>query len=318
MNIKLALTGTIISIALLSGCAQTSPQAPKIELLETKPQAQVVNIPTGKSSFIYRDAKGREIKVFSYKPASFAATSTIWFTMHGLGREAEKTRDEWLAAADINGLLILAPEFSEANFPKSADYTFGDINGADFSRSNYATIESLFDSAVAATSSTQKVYGLYGHSAGGQFIQKMMMLMPTVRADFAIAANAGWYLLPTCNEISGAAAAFPYSFAKGPYSVADCPAALARGLSRNVLILLGAEDREPNHPQLSKTVGAMLQGTNRFDRGSFFIEQMRIAGEAQKKAHAWKAQVVPGIGHDASLMAQSALFITYRPTRVRR
>ena len=77
--------------------------------------AAPMSIATGKSSFIFRDAKGRNIKVFSYKPTSFKPTSTIWFTMHGLGRDAEKTRDEWLSAADQNGLLILAPEFSEPN-----------------------------------------------------------------------------------------------------------------------------------------------------------------------------------------------------------
>ncbi len=315
-----AFVASALCSAFLFGCAQTkfdvesASRSPIIGRL----QAQAVSIPSGKSSFIYRDAKGRDIRVFSYKPERFTADTTIWFTMHGLDRDAEKTRDEWLVAADLNGLLILAPEFSAAAFPKQADYTVGEITGSDFSKSSYASIENIFDSALAATLSNQKTYRMFGHSAGGQFVQKMMMLAPTVRADFAIAANAGWYLLPTCAEIAGGAAAYPYSFANGPYAPADCPAALARGMSRNVLVLLGAEDRDPAHPQLSKTAGAMLQGNHRFDRGTFFIEQMRIAGEAQKKAHSWKAQVVPSIGHSASEMAQSALFLTYRPSRVRR
>lgn len=299
---------------IINGCAKTGSigsEDPKIGLFGV----QAVEIPTGKSSFFYRDAKGRDVKVFSYKAANFTATSTIWFTMHGLAREAENTRDEWLVAADLNGLLILAPEFSEAAFPKSADYTISEINGADFSKSNYATIEGIFDSTLAATGSQQKVYGMYGHSAGGQFIQKMMMLMPTVRTDYAVTANSGWYLLPSCTKVPNEVAAFPYSFADGPYSAADCPAALTRGLSRNVLVLLGAEDRDPAHPQLSKTAGAMMQGSTRFERGAFFIDQMRKAGEAQNKAHRWKAQVVPSVGHDASQMAQSAVFLAYRPTR---
>ncbi len=266
---------------------------------------------------MHRDAMGRDIRVFSYKPESFSRDAAIWFTMHGLHRDAEKARDEWLTAADQNGLLILAPEFSEANFPKSADYTLGKVTGDDFSRSNYAAIEHIFDSAVAATSSNEKSYSIFGHSAGGQFVQKMLLLMPKLRVNFAISANPGWYVLPTCTEVAGEAAAFPYSFAQGPYSIEKCPAALARGLSRNVLLMLGAEDWDATHPQLSKTAGAMLQGANRFDRGIFFMEKMRRASEVQQKNHTWRVQVVPGVGHNASEMAQSAIFLTYRTSRRR-
>jgi poly(3-hydroxybutyrate) depolymerase len=316
----IAIAGISALFSIVAGCAQSAPRTPEIARIEASPttQKQLAAIPSGKSSFIHRDAKGREIKVFSYKPQSFSPDSAIWFAMHGIGRDAEKTRDEWLVAADQNGLLILAPEFSEASFPKSADYTMGEINGDDFSQSSYSAIENIFDSAVAATSSNQKAYRIFGHSAGGQFVQKMMMLMPTVRADFAIAANPGWFLMPSCAAIAGEVAAFPYSFAGGPYSAEKCPSALARGLSRNVMLMLGAEDRDPAHPQLSKTAGAMLQGSNRFERGTFFIEQMRKAGEAGKLGHMWKAQVVPGVGHNGHEMAQSAIFITYRPSRNRR
>ncbi len=316
--IAIASTSSLLSI--LCGCAQSAPKNLEIGRLATNSvtQTQLAEIPKGKSSFKHRDAKGREITVFSYKPESFTPDTAIWFTMHGIGRDAEKTRDEWLVAADLNGLLILAPEFSEANFPKSADYTMGEVIGDDFSRSSYATVENIFDSAIAATSSNQEAYRIFGHSAGGQFVQKMMMLMPTVRADFAIAANPGWYLMPSCTAIAGEVAAFPYSFANGPYSAEKCPSALARGLSRNVLLLLGAEDRDPAHAQLSKTAGAMLQGSHRFERGTFFIEQMRKAGEAQKTGHLWKVQMVPGVGHNGHEMAQSAIFITYRPSRTRR
>ena len=60
---------------------------------------------------------------------------------------------------------------------------------------SYTIIEDLF-SAVVSMGVQRKGYNIYGHSAGAQFVHRLVQFLPTCRVETAVAANSGWYTMP--------------------------------------------------------------------------------------------------------------------------
>lgn len=140
---------------------------------------------------------------------------------------------------------------------------------------------------------------MYGHSAGAQFVHRFTEFMPRgTHMLRAVAANSGWYTLPTLEGD----AAFPYSFKKAPVNRRKAQLKLALG--RRLIVLLGQKDEGSKH--LRRTKDAMAQGENRFTRGiNFFTTAYAAAAELNVPFH-WSLQTVPLVGHVNRRMALAA------------
>ena len=57
-------------------------------------------------------------------------------------------------------------------------------------------VEHLFDYVREKSGATQDTYLLDGHSAGAQFVQRLVTFLPEARYSRAVAANAGVYVMP--------------------------------------------------------------------------------------------------------------------------
>lgn len=259
----------------------------------------------GRSHVLYEDVSplGDEtINVETYVPAACAAKSCpLVFSLHGLNRNAEAARDNWVAAADRYGLLVAAPHFDKDRFPTRLFQQGGVRDQPDRSKWLYAVIERFFDKALQSGRVAGASYVLFGHSAGAQFVHRMAILMPQARFSTAVSANAGYYTLPV--GMDGASGfSYPYSLDGTPATEADLKAAFAKSL----LVMLGDQDTDPDHPQLNKSKGAEAQGSNRFARGQNF---MAVAGaEARRlgvESH-WREITVPGAAHEQRKMADAA------------
>src|SRR5213083_938444 len=78
-------------------------------------------IPPGKWSFVWKDAKGRAdrpMRVYTYRPRACDTTCPIVIVLHGPRRDASAYRDYWELPADRHRFLVVAPEFSQQNWPK--------------------------------------------------------------------------------------------------------------------------------------------------------------------------------------------------------
>lgn len=221
--------------------------------------------------------------------------------MHGTKRNGETYRDAWLSHARNGRFLLLVPEFTKQEYPNSLGYNLGNM----FSRSgarideaswSFTVIEDLFDHVNAITHNKQSSYSIYGHSAGGQFVHRLMMFKPKARIRTAIAANAGWYTLPTDDT------AFPY----GLKDSGIVSSSVSNSFGKHLIILLGDKDTDPNHKSLRRTNEAMQQGEHRFARGHHFYKTAVTAAEEQNVPLKWQLKVVPGVEHHDSDMSPAA------------
>jgi poly(3-hydroxybutyrate) depolymerase len=245
---------------------------------------------------------GSAMAVWTYRPAALKPDDRILFVMHGVLRNADRYRDDWIAAAEANRFLLVVPEMSQRQFPKDPGYNFGnmvDTAGTAQPADTWAwrSIETVFDAVRSGTGSSRTTYAIYGHSAGAQFVHRMAMFADNPRFDAAIAANAGWYTLPVFDET------FPYGLAKAPIDEARMKANFAKPM----LILLGEADIDPNHRVLRRDAASDRQGTFRLARGQNF---MRVATEQAQRLGvpiAWKLETVPGVAHDSAGMTDAAV-----------
>lgn len=254
---------------------------------------------TGASEASYADPLPATIAVSSYAPPACAAKPCpLLIAIHGMGRNAKGARDDWKDAADRAGFLVLAPRFDKDQFPTRLFQQGGVRGEPDKAKWSFGLIERLFDAARASGRVSGDKYTLFGHSAGAQFVHRMVLLMPDARIATAAVANAGYYTLPA---LAGERA-YPYSLKGTP--VVD--ATLAAALSRPMLVMLGDRDIDPDHHQLNKSRGAEEQGATRFARGEHFMaaasEEARRLGVSLR----WREVVVPGVAHQQSGMAKAA------------
>lgn len=258
--------------------------------------------PAAKIRYTFDGWAGPPLRVYASRPAGLDADRPVVFVMHGTKRNADTYRDQWHDLAMEHDFLLVVPEFSESDFPDSNGYNLGyvlDGNGniRAKSRWSYSAIEKLFDDARRRFGMRAARYAIYGHSAGSQFVHRFIFHVPQARVSRAVAANAGWYMMPDY----GVAA--PYGL--GGSQVTPDMAAAAMALP--VTVLLGDRDTDPEHPSLRRTPEAMAQGPHRLARGERFFETARAWSEAAGAAFNWRLEYVPGADHDNVLMAPAAV-----------
>ncbi|MBV9537368.1 MAG: alpha/beta hydrolase [Acidisphaera sp.] len=234
----------------------------------------------------------------SARPRSCDATSPVLFVHHGMKRNGADYRDYWLKLVDEAGLLAVVPEFSEAAFPGSQWYNYGNRTD-DRHRQNpraqwtYGIDGRLFAALRAAGVTQRDSYAAWGHSAGGQFVHRMVSLGFTERLALAVSANAGTYAMPT-QDID-----FPYGLGG---TDADLPALLRFRL----MVMAGTADTDTTASDFPKGAHAMAQGPTRYARAHAYLDAGRRQAASLGVPFGWAITDVPDVGHDGERMSQAA------------
>ncbi|MEL6538059.1 MAG: hypothetical protein AAFQ98_21755 [Bacteroidota bacterium] len=254
--------------------------------------------------YAYKDSERKSIRVWTYKPETWEDQDKIVFVMHGGGRNADDYLNAWVELAEQNNLLIIAPEF-ESKFAKFAtnDYQEGNLFtffGTDNPKSEwaYTVVENIFDHVKSFNQITNGHYDIFGHSAGGQFVHRMVMLMPESRVRTAIAANAGFYSLPDENL------AFPYGLKRTEVSVSTD---IQEAHQKKLIVLLGELDNDPSLGTFRTTELAMQQGGHRLERGTRFFQANEELSQQNGWEFNWTLDTVKEVGHNYRLMSQHAI-----------
>jgi hypothetical protein len=120
--------------------------------------------------------------------------------------------------------------------------------------------------------------------------------MPDARYERAIAANAGWYTMPTF-EVS-----FPYGLGNAPATEAG----LKRAMGRDLVVILGDEDTGVSDPGLRNTDRARSQGRTRLERGETFHQTALASSRKLGVSLRWRRIVVRDAGHSNRERAAAA------------
>jgi hypothetical protein len=237
----------------------------------------------------------------SARPDRFDAMTPVLIVHHGVGRNGRDYRDYWLRVVDGLGILAIAIEFSEAAFPDYLWYHFGNLHDESgvanpSERWTYGIDERLFASLRAQGVTQRESYGLFGHSAGGQFVHRMLSFGYRKRVAVAVSANAGTYAMPTLDV------AWPFGLGETALD-ADRLRAL---LEFPITVMTGTLDIKTTGRFFPKGPRSMRQGANRHERAHNYVQAGHAAAEVLGARCAWTVLDVPGVGHDGERMSLAA------------
>lgn len=248
---------------------------------------------------------GKTVDIYYYIPSGDIKKMPVQFVMHGMDRNGDKYRDDWIELADKYGFVVLAPQFSLEEFSEQA-YQQGNVvdeSGAFVSPDSmtYPIISEVFHYFLEHSESQAKKYNIYGHSAGAQFVHRYLLFNKTPDVDRAISANAGWYTYPT--EDIG----YPYGMGN---SAALIGTDVDSYYGKNLTILLGEADTLRTE-SLNQSKKADAQGLTRLERGVNFFEFCQNDAGDRDATFKWKKAYVAGVGHSDSKMAPEAARLLY-------
>lgn len=258
---------------------------------------------TGRSAIAYdfTGQPGKSIVLNCYVSEGYAPGKPVVFVQHGMMRNGDDYRDFWIRAADQHGLLIVAPTFPNADFPESEGYNNGvvlDAEGQVTPKDSwiYSVPGRVAEELVSLGLATAGALHIYGHSAGGQFLHRMVSLVGKGPFTSVIAANAGWYSLPTLEA----------DFPAGLGGIGIDEDGLKALLASDLWIMAGVEDAAATADNLPTNPEAIAQGPGRFARAQNYMARGRAAAEALGCAFNWQYTEVPGVAHDGCAMSQAA------------
>ena len=243
----------------------------------------------------------QSMRIYYFKPHRYHADRPVVFVMHGVKRNARDYLNAWKELAQLHNLLVVVPEFSKKQFPGSRSYNLGNVfarGGALNSASewSFTIIDQLFAKFADLFGSACSRYSIFGHSAGAQYVHRMILLSPQSPFDMAIAANAGWYTLPDLNQ------AWPY----GLHGTSLNEDAVLTPFARKLVVLLGEKDNDPHGKYLNRSREAMAQGPHRLARGQNFDAEAKRAAKRLGVSYSWERRTIKSVGHDHRRMAKFA------------
>ena len=248
-----------------------------------------------------------------------------------------------LAGGDAADTLLIVPQFlasadvgAHALPPSTLHWEWTSWMGGDNAEgpaplSSFDVLDAILQTLASReqfASLTEVV--IAGHSGGGQVVQRYAVVTrgeaPLVARGIAlryVVANPSSYVYfdamrPTASGefVAFDATACP-SFNRWKYGLEDLPAYASsdgdsssadalesRYARRDVTVLLGGADCDPQHPALDRSCAAQTQGEHRLGRGLAYARYM--ASRHPEGAAKHRTFVIDGVGHDAKGIFASA------------
>ncbi len=260
-----------------------------------------------RGSFVFDGAAAvaeHPVRTWFLAPEGDASTARILVVIPGAQRNAEDYRDDWDDLVTGHDVIVLVPELLREDYTDE-QYNLanlldrdGEVTASD--ATTFAAVDALVARVAEDVGAHITRYDLFGHSAGAQFVHRMVEY-DGGRIDRAVAANAGWYTVPDPDL------PFPYGLDGGP----DDEVANGDAFARDLVVLLGADDIDPEDDYLRHDEGSDRQGNTRLERGLTFYREARLAAAALDADFAWRLDVVPGVAHNHTEMAAAAAALLF-------
>ena len=279
-----------------------------------------ITIKKGSGNFLIEGGSGhkeKRIKVFYHSPSHFNKDSKVLILLPGAGRNANDYRDAWIHASETYNILVLSLEYSETFYPQFWNYNLAGmltdvkINDqrtamTDFKINNNSNqwIFNDFDRIFNLVKNELKLrashYDMFGHSAGGQLLQRLAIFKPESRAHKIMASNAGWYTLPDPTVD------FPLGLKNIHRNDKDL------NFNTHLVLLLGEkDDASETRGHLRRSPQVDQQGLHRLARGKYFYQNSKTIAKHMGKQFNWKLEIIPNVGHDFKAMSKAAARYLY-------
>jgi hypothetical protein len=243
----------------------------------------------------------QQLVLHAARPADWNPGLPVLFVHHGVGRNGRDYRDFWLPHVDAGAMLVIAVEFPEASFPEYLWYNFGNLRAADGTPNprgqwTFGIDTNLFQALRDQHITTTRRYGLFGHSAGGQYVHRMLSFGYRDQVAVAVSANAGTYAMPDLTT------AWPW----GLGATEVTPDELRTLLTFPLTIMAGTGDIKTTGRFFPKGPKSLKQGATRHARAHTYHRLGREAAAALGIPLAWTVIDVPDVGHDGRRMSDAA------------
>ena len=245
-----------------------------------------------------------DLDVFYHLPKTIDNDTKVLFVVHGNTRNADDYLNSWIRLTKDKNIAIFAPHFKRSSFISFNTLQMSTSNGkirTDTDLYLHNSIDTLFKYIKTKFKLNDKLYYIYGHSAGAQFVHRYLLMSDNPSVNKAVAANAGWYTF-----LNGAD--FPYGVKNPPISLTDSN--VKKFLSTNLYILIGTNDIDVDS-SINKSKGAQKQGINRLQRAKNFFTYTESIVEQNNLEFKWKYQAVPGAPHSNKVMSRAAVLILF-------
>jgi pimeloyl-ACP methyl ester carboxylesterase len=257
----------------------------------------------GRASLPYVDpfSPDRPLVLECFRPPRHDPDKPVVIVQHGMSRNGAEYCEAWVPAAERHGFLVVAITFPKESWPDAVTYNNGHVLAADGTlrpRENWsqAIPGRLFALLREAGVTTRDKIHLWGHSAGGQFVHRLLATQPLGIFAAVGAANSGWYTLPTLD--------LPYPDGLGGIGLTQDD--LVRFLGYPLVIFSGDQDIDGTAENFPKHPAAMEQGANRFARAQFYLVRGQAEATRLGVPCRWTRIVVPGVAHEGMRMAAFA------------
>lgn len=285
------------------------------KLLQILLWTAVLLLPIGAQARI--DSRGEGVYTFTdYKPYAKmpidihyfipedadVRTMPILIVFQGADRGWTYLMETWRQEAQKYRFIVLIPVFSKEIFPLREYQEMGVFNEKGKlnkpKRTAAVLPDKMFEWFRQEIGGQQQHYSLYGHSAGGQFVHRALLLHDSPYVERAVVGSPGWYTLPDNDQ------------AIYPYGVSDIPYVRERDIRRflaqkaYVQVSDGDTVRESF---LRKTPEAEAQGRNREDRGRGFFACIEQTAQALGMEHNWQLVCEHDVAHHSQGMGKRAI-----------
>lgn len=225
-----------------------------------------------------------QMEYFVYIPESYSGDGKLFFSIHGISRNAEEHIQGFIAQAERYGTIVLAPLFLKQNFHRYQQLG----TSVQQERADMAFDHVLRD-AHEWISIPLKPMHLFGFSGGGQFAHRYALFYPKRVARMVLAAP-GWYTFPDPDR------KYPY----GLKSTKEWPLLtfnLEKFLTIPILVLSGEEDDLRDKDLNSAREIDCFQGLNRVERAQRWINSIRNMAHAYDISADFQLEVIPNASH---------------------
>ncbi len=314
MNRRIVLISILLTL-LVSTCVFSCKEDEEPQtIVPTETPAEPAKM-KGTADLLYTDyvpLQDKPIRVFYHIPANSTSLTPILFVFHGTDRNATYSRDVMIANANKLGFIIIAPEFSDQYYPTADSYNLGNVfvDGDNPSSTTlnaesswtYSVVEPIFNFMKTKIGSSLPTFDVFGHSAGGQFVHRLLLFKPLAKINRLVTASSGWYTMFD-NTID-----FPYGTKKSPVELSS----YNNLFNKKVFVIVGDQDIDPNSSDLRHNEIVDKQGLNRLERAQYFYTQSRAGATKNGSPFNWKYYSLKNVGHDFVGTSSAAASFLYQ------